>query len=42
MLDALKAGVTIKRIERHQQFSGTAAFVPISGSIRHISFWLYW
>ena len=35
MLDVLKAWVTIKPTELRQKFSGTAAFVPISGSIRH-------
>ena len=34
MLDMLKAWVTIKPTEPRQQFSGTAAFVRISGSIR--------
>ena len=34
MLDAFKARVTIKTTEHRKQLSCTAAFVPISGSIR--------
>ena len=33
MLDVFKARVTIKATELRQEFSDTAAFVPISGSI---------
>ena len=38
MLDVLIAKSTIMSIQRRQQFSGTAAFVPIYGSIWHSSF----
>ena len=37
MLDVLKTWVTIKPTEPRQQFFGTAAFVPIFGSIRRSS-----